>query len=184
MKLLRRITIVCILASFIAHAGELKGGENQPIAVELQRLQGTWEGVMVGQESNGKITITITGNSLHFHRDTDFWFETTFTLPVGTDPRQLQATIKDCAPGQESSVGKVVGAIFKIEDGTLTLVAMGDGDEETPKSFEATEGKGLPRYELRKVQPPKKIPNHPKPNEPKDTKGNDEPACLLKPILR
>ena len=53
---------------------------------------------MVGDESNGKITITITGNSLHFHRDTNFWFETTFTLPAGTDPKQLHATIKGCSP--------------------------------------------------------------------------------------
>ena len=152
--------MVAIVASFIAHAGEqptarAKGAANQPIAVELQRLQGTWEGVMVGQEKNGNITITIISNSLHFHRDTNFWFETTFTQPVGTDPRQLRATIKDCAPGQESSVGKVVVAIYKIEDGTLTLVALGDDDEATPKSFEASD-KGLGRYELRKVQPQKK----------------------------
>jgi uncharacterized protein (TIGR03067 family) len=168
MKLFRRvITMVCIVASFIAHAGEqstarAKGAANQPIAVELQPLQGTWEGVMVGQEKNGNITITIAGNSLHFHRDTNFWFETTFTLPVRTDPKRLQATIKDCAPGQENSVGKVVGAIFKIEDGTLTLVAIGDGDEDTPKSFEATEGKGLSRYELRQVQSQKKNTEPPK----------------------
>ena len=43
-------------------------------AAKLQRLrlQGKWEGVMVGQEKDGKITITITGNSLHFHGDTTF----------------------------------------------------------------------------------------------------------------
>jgi uncharacterized protein (TIGR03067 family) len=150
-----------MVASFIAHASEqpsaiTKGAANQPIAVELQRLQGTWEGVLVGEETNGNITITITSNSLHFHRDTNFWFETTFTQPVGTNPKQLRATIKDCAPGQESSIGKVVVAIYKIEDGTLTLVAKGEGDEGTPKSFEGSEDKGMAHYELRKVQPQKK----------------------------
>jgi hypothetical protein len=45
---------------------------NQPTAAELQPLQGTWEGVLVGQEKDGKITMTITGNSLHYHRDTNF----------------------------------------------------------------------------------------------------------------
>ncbi len=128
---------------------------NQSTASALQRLQGTWEGAVAGQESDGKITITITGNSFHFHRDTNFWFETTITLPAGTDPQQLHATIKRCSP-PDSPIGKVVVAIFKIEDGTLTLAARGDGDEETPKSFEATEDKGLTRYELRKVQPQKK----------------------------
>jgi uncharacterized protein (TIGR03067 family) len=169
MKLFRHIiTMLCIVASFIAHAGEqptsrAKGAANQPIAVELQRLQGRWEGVMVGQENGGNITITISSNSLHFHRDASFWFKTTFTQPVGTDPKQLHATIKDCAAGQESSVGKVVVAIYKIEDGKLTLVALGDDDEETVKSFEATEdNKGLSRYELWKVQPQKKNAEPPK----------------------
>ena len=55
----------------------------------------------MGDKSDGKITITITGNSFHFHRDTNFWFETTITLPAGTDPQQLHATIKDCPPSQE-----------------------------------------------------------------------------------
>jgi uncharacterized protein (TIGR03067 family) len=168
MKLFRHvITLVCIVASFVAHADEnstagAKGASNQPIAVELQFLQGTWEGVMVGHEKNGTITITITGNSLRFYRDTNFWFKTTFTLPVGTDPKQLHATIKDSAPGQENSVGEVVVAIYKIENGTLTLAALGDGDDETPKSFKAAEDKGLTRYELRKVQPQKEDTGPPK----------------------
>ena len=163
MKLFRHvITIVCIVASFVADADEqptdkTKGPANQSTAVELQPLQGTWEGVLVGA-AHQTVTVTITGNSLHFHRDTNFWFETTITLPTGTDPKQLHATIKSCPSSQASSIGKVVGAIFKIEDGTLTL-ATGGGDsspEGTPKSFEATEDKGLTRYELRKVQPQKK----------------------------
>jgi streptogramin lyase len=128
-----------------------------PTNAELQLLQGTWE----GGEGDGKITITITGNSLHFHRDTNFWFETTITLPAGKDPKQFHATIKDCPPSQASSMGKVVGAIFKIEDGTLTIVASGSL-EEMPKSFEASETQGLSRFELRKVQPQKKNTELPK----------------------
>jgi len=168
VKLFRHIiTIVCIIASFIANAGEkltakAKGPANPPTAVELQLLQGTWEGVIVGDESHEKITITITGNSFHFHRDTNFWFETTIILPAGTDPKQLHATIKGCPPSQADSIGKVVGAIFKIEDGTLTLVTSGGGADETPKSFEVTEDKGVTRYELRKIHPQKKNTQPPK----------------------
>ena len=157
------ITIVCLVATFIANAGEqltakAKCAANQPTAVELQLLQGTWEGVLVGDKAHQKITITITGNSLHFHRDTNFWFETTITLPAGKDPKQLHATIKGCPPSQADSIGQVVGAFFKIEDGTLTLATIGDDAEETPKSFEAA---GT-RYELRKVQPQKKNTQPPK----------------------
>ena len=163
MKLFRHIiTIVCLVASFIANAGEqltpkAKGVVNQPTNAELQLLQGTWEGVLVGDELHQKITITIIGNSIHFQRDTNFWFETTITLPAGKNPKQLHATIKGCPPSQADSIGKVVRAIFKIEDGTLTL-ATGNGGDEEMESFEATPN----RYELRKVQPRKKNAQPPK----------------------
>src|SRR5688572_2647585 len=139
MRLFRPIiAIVCIVAAFTANAGEpltSKGAANQPTNAELQLLQGTWEGTEVGEKSlREKITITITGNSFHFHRDTNFWFATTITLPAGKDPKQLHATIKGCPPSQESSIGQVVRAFFKIEDGTLTLATIGDDTEETPKS--------------------------------------------------
>jgi uncharacterized protein (TIGR03067 family) len=142
---------------------------NPPTAAELQRLQGTWEGFALGQETPGgpfvksadTITITVTGNSFHFHRDTNFWFETTITLPAGTAPQQLHATIKGNVESQGSNaIGKVVVAIFKIEDGTLTLAARGDGSEETPISFEDEK---VTRYELRKVQPQKQNTQPPKP---------------------
>lgn len=164
MKLLRHfIIIVCLVATFIANADEQLTTKancvvNQSTNAELQLLQGTWEGVMVGQEKDGKITITITGNSFHFHRDTDFWFETTITLPAGKDPKQLHATIKACPPSQADSIGKVVRAFFKIEDGTLTLATIVDDADETLKGFEAAPN----RYELRKVQPQRKDTQPPK----------------------
>ena len=169
MNLLRHIfAIACLVGSFIANAGEeltakANGAANQPTAAELQLLQGTWEGVEVGDQHQ-EITITITGNSFHFYRDTNFWFETTITLPAGTDPKQLHATIKGCPPSQGSSIGKVVGAIFKIEDGTLTLATGGEGAdaEGTPKRFEATGDKGQTRYQLLKVQPQEKMTQPPK----------------------
>ncbi|HWN96958.1 MAG TPA: hypothetical protein VNT99_18155 [Methylomirabilota bacterium] len=169
MKLLRHIfAIVWLVATFIANAGEqlttkTKCVVNQPTNAELQLLQGTWEGAVVGNKYE-KITITITGDSFHFHRDTNFWFDTTITLPAGTNPKQLYATIKGCPPSQADSIGKVVGAIFKIEDGTLTLATGGSDSspEGTPKSFEATEDKGLTRYELKKVPPHKKNTQPPK----------------------
>ena len=113
---------------------------------------------MVGDNARQKITISITGSSLHFHRDTDFWFETTIVLPAGKDPKQLHATIKSCPPSQGVSIGQVVRAFFKIEDGTLTLATIGEDTEETPKGFDAA---GT-RYELRKVQAPKKNTQPPK----------------------
>src|SRR5688572_16019442 len=121
----------CLLLCLKAGGAPHPPAASPPVASELQLLQGTWEGAMVGDESHQKITITITNNSFHFHRDKNFWFETTITLPAGTDPKQLHATIKGCPSSQASSIGEVVRAFFKIEDGTLTLAAIG-GAEETP----------------------------------------------------
>ncbi|MDB6170921.1 MAG: hypothetical protein JWL59_232 [Chthoniobacteraceae bacterium] len=163
MKLFQHIiTVVCVVASLVANAGEqltanAKCAANQPTAGELQLLQGTWEGVLVGDDARQKITITINGNSLHFHRDTNFWFETTITLPAGKDPKQLHATIKGCP--QPDSIGKLVAAIFKIEDGTLTLAEY-DISDEPPKTFD-----GANRYVVKRVPPQKK--NAEPPSEPK-----------------
>ena len=114
-----------------------------PTAAELSRLQGHWE----GDAAAGKSSITITGNSLRYYARTDFWFETTFTLPAGTNPQQLRATIKDSSPPTNNSVGKVVYAIFKIEDGTLTL-AEDDMSDELPRTFHGATS----RYNVKKVQ--------------------------------
>jgi uncharacterized protein (TIGR03067 family) len=123
-----------------------------PAASELERLEGTWEQAIGGDQSGSKYTVTVTGDSFHFHRDPNFWFATTITLPAGTDPRQLHATIRKTAPGQEDGVGTVVVAIYKIEDGILTLATSNSADDGPPKSFEPDDQR-VTRYVLRKVQP-------------------------------
>lgn len=168
MKLFPHIlTVVCFAAALVANADEkLSEKSNRvvdsPTNAQLQLLQGKWEGATVGQELTETVTITVTGNSFHFHRDTNFWFETTITLPADTKPQQLHATIKGSAASQRDAIGKVVVALFKIEDGTLTLATNGHGAEKLPKSFEVTENEGLTLYELRRVQPQEKIPQPPK----------------------
>jgi hypothetical protein len=115
------------------------------IAEELKPLQGYWEGDGAG----GKCSITITGNSLQY-RNSAGWYKTTVTLPAGTDPHQLHATIKDCSPPSSNAIGTVVFAIFKIEDGTLTL-AEDDMSDKPPKTFASA----LSRYNVRRVHPQK-----------------------------
>lgn len=153
IKMALAVTTLSVLMPCGFICAQAAAPADQPTAAELRPLQGTWEGVMVGYESR-KITMTITGNSLHFYRDPDFWFETTFTLP-GTYPQQLHATIKDC-PEPCDDVGKVVFAIFKIEDGTLTLVGIQASAAEPPKTFGEIPGfedNRMFRYKLQKAQP-------------------------------
>jgi len=122
-----------------------------PIAAELKPLQGYWE----GEGAGGKCSITITGNTLHYRAGTNWW-KTTFTLPAGTDPQQLHATIKESSP-PTNGIGRVVFAIFKIEDGTLTLAEV-DMSDEPPKTFSSASS----RYVVKKVQPQKKNAEPPK----------------------
>ena len=120
-----------------------------PAAPGVGHLQGTWVGVLVGQESAGKVTITFSGNSLHFQGlKADQWYDATFTLQEGTRPRQLRATITGSAgPG----IGTVVGAIFKIENGTLSLAGL--EDEGPSGDSEVFDGNRMFHYRLRKVEP-------------------------------
>lgn len=148
MKLLPLLVApFCFVGSFVANAAEPPAADAKCAALPL--LQGTWEGLLVGDKLQKKVTVTITGNALRFYRDRNFWFETTVTLPAGKDPKQLHATITGRSPSQPVSVGRVVRAFFKIEEEALTLATIGDEADETPKTFEAA---GT-RYELRKVEP-------------------------------
>lgn len=123
----------------------------------LQRLQGTWEGVEVGYESATKITLTITGHSIHYHYQgqgtTNQVFEATFTLPAGTNPQQLRATLTGLPPKadrvSQMEIGEVVPAVLKFEDGTLRLA---DEPSDSSKPFEDIKRF---HYRLRKVQPQK-----------------------------
>ena len=123
-----------------------ESGTPTPLAEELKPLQGHWE----GEGAGGKCSITIAGNSLHY-RNSAGWYKTTFTLPAGTDPRQLHATIKECSPPSSNAIGTVVFAIFKIGDATL-LLAEDDMSDKPPKTFAGASS----RYDLKKVQPHKK----------------------------
>ena len=139
-------------------------------AVELKRLQGYWQ----GEGGAGSISINITGNSLNYYARPDHWFKTTFTLPAGTDPQQVRATIKESGEKAPKSVGEVVVAIFKIEDGTLTLAAPSSHHATPPKSFADDAIGGLDV--VRKVQPQKRI------TEPLKTKATKDETSLREQI--
>ena len=104
---------------------------------------------------DGKITITITGNSLHYHGlNTNEVYDATFTLPAETNPHRLRAIITSAV--QTNAPGAVVRAIFKAGDGNFTLALNQDAGQQPPKSF-GDDTPGVARYELWSVQPQKKI---------------------------
>lgn len=122
-----------------------------PLTAQVRELQGTWEGVHVGQESAGKVTVTFAGNSLHFQGvKADQRYDATFTLQEGTRPRQFRATIT----GSEiaDAIGKVIPAVFKIENGTLSLAGLEDDAPLTLGDAEAFDRNPMFHYRLRKVE--------------------------------
>ena len=134
--------------------------KHKPTAAELEALQGTWQGVMLGQETNNKITVSFAGNSLHFQwlegSMRSNWYEANFALPPGTNPQQLRATITGYYPTNDvgsRDIGAVVTAIFKIQDGTLTMAGIQGVDQGPPKGVDAFEDNALFRYSLRKFRP-------------------------------
>ncbi len=140
---------VLLLALWVLPLLQIGCASRQATVKQLERLQGHWEGE--GREGNGpkfRSSLAITGNSLRFTRDSNYWFETTFTLPAGTGPQRMDATIK--ASSYPSHIGEVVVAIFKMEGRVLTLAASDHG--ETPKDFD-DESNSL--FVLRKVQIPR-----------------------------
>ena len=145
LSLLMPCLLLCLLAGCKT---------NEPTAAKLRRLQGYWAGELLG--GSFKCSMTIKGNSLHFYSRPDFWYKATFTLPAGTDPQQLRATIKDTAPSATNDIGKVIVAIFKIDDGTLTLAVNQDPAGPPPKAFPSETNTVIARYDLKKAQPQKK----------------------------
>ena len=138
MKLpLKAVTVLSTLALlFLCQPMHGQSASKPAAAGEQQRseLEGKWEGTEVGREAKGKVTLTVSGNSIDFHgADKREWYKATFTLPAGTEPKQLHGTITE-SPMPEF-VGKTGISIYKIEDGTLTLTGRKPGNPEAPKEF-------------------------------------------------
>ena len=117
---------------------------------DLAALQGQWVGQEVGREAQGDNTLTISGDTIQFQgANKGEWYKGTFTLPAGTAPKQFIATVKDC-PAPEF-IGKISNAIYKIEDGKLTLSGHHPGATTTPNSFEGDDTART--FILKKAQP-------------------------------
>jgi hypothetical protein len=89
---------------------------------DLDLLQGYWEGHGPG----GPCSVTLSDDALYFRAREDFWFETRFTLPEATGPKQLHATITDESSPEKENVGTVVVTLFEVEGEKLTLGVVED----------------------------------------------------------
>jgi uncharacterized protein (TIGR03067 family) len=101
-------------------------------------IEGSWHGRDVTPGHDGPASLIISGQTLEFHGgDTDDWAKGTFTLREDTTPKQLIGVITDCASAD--NIGKKCYAIYKVENGTLTLTGSQIGAPNPPPSFDAPE---------------------------------------------
>jgi uncharacterized protein (TIGR03067 family) len=125
-----------ILIIALCSAGILVSGCSKPHTADSVALQGTWSGQEVGAKAQGSPSLTLDGTKLEFHgANPHEWYKATYTLREDTTPKQLEAVITDCPAPQY--VGKTAHAIYKIEDGKLTLTGSEPGNPAVPASFDA-----------------------------------------------
>jgi uncharacterized protein (TIGR03067 family) len=122
--------------SVLCGAGILAAGCSKPSQSDTLTLQGTWAGQEVGSKIPGSSSLVLTGNNMEFFgADTNEWYKATFTLHNDTTPKQMVVQITDCPAPQY--VGKTANAIYKIEDGKLTLTGNEPGNPAMPASFDS-----------------------------------------------
>jgi uncharacterized protein (TIGR03067 family) len=99
-------------------------------------LEGAWKGRDVTPGQEGPATLKFVGQTVEFHGATDEdWLKGTFTVREDTTPKQWIGVITDCSSAD--AIGKKCYAIYKLEDGTLTIAGYPIGTEEFPTAFDA-----------------------------------------------
>ncbi len=127
-----------------------KPAASAPAKSDVAVLQGTWKGRVIQDNPEHPCSLTISGSNYDFRDDADsnVWYKGTFTLREDTTPRQYIALINECPFPRY--VGKTSMAIYRVEDGTLTLTAYEPGNSEVPTAFDATDAA---RIEVKKKNP-------------------------------
>src|SRR5690349_17935506 len=125
-------TLAFGLVSILVAASGCSKSQNSDSAV----LQGTWKGNEIRSNAKGSASLVLSGANLEFRgADTNEWYKATFTLREDTNPKQLVAVITECPAPQY--VGKTANAIYRVENGTLTITGNEPGNPVMPATFDA-----------------------------------------------
>jgi len=138
------IVVTCLAADKPAESEKSTSGEKAEKATDQKAaksdetaMQGTWKGKSVRDNPEHQVTFVISGKGFEFHDETETnnWYKGTYTLKEDTTPKQFIAKITDCPFAQY--VRKTSIAIYKIENGILTITANEPGKEQIPADFDA-----------------------------------------------
>jgi uncharacterized protein (TIGR03067 family) len=137
MKTISTILLASSMALLFAAIGCSK--QDKPAVAaksDLATLQKTWHGEEGGGAAGATNSLVLSGNNLEFHgANPQEWYKGTFTLREDTTPKQMIVVITDCPAPQY--VGKTANAIYRIENGTLTIAGNEPGNPAVPASFDA-----------------------------------------------
>jgi uncharacterized protein (TIGR03067 family) len=107
-----------------------------PSKVDSTGLEGKWSGVEITHDNEGPVTLTFTADTMAYQgHEANDWVKGTFSVRENTSPKQFIGVIT----GAESpdSIGKKVYAIYKIDDGTLTITGAAPGESDFPAEFDS-----------------------------------------------
>ncbi len=124
------------LASRDSKADSAPADSSTPAKSATTAFEGFWNGQDVTPGQSEAVTLKVSGHALEYRgADTNDWLEGTFTLKEDTAPRQFIGIITNCASPDD--IGKKCLAIYKLENGTLTITGNAPGDPNFPAAFDA-----------------------------------------------
>jgi uncharacterized protein (TIGR03067 family) len=118
-------------------AAILIAGCSTPQKSDVAALQGKWTGRAIQGDPEHQCSFVISGRNYDFRDETDtnVWYKGTFTLREDTTPRQFIGAISECPFPQY--VGKTSMAIYRLENGTLTITGSEPGNPAPPPAFDS-----------------------------------------------
>jgi uncharacterized protein (TIGR03067 family) len=145
---MKKITLIplCMAALFVAgcstpsKSNAVDPSSESPAPPKAKVNSTVFEGTWIGHETTpgqeGQVSLTITGQTVEFHgASANDWLKGTFTLRDDANPKQFTGVVTDC--GAPEYIGKTCYAIYKIEDGTLTVAGYEPGAAGFPSAFDA-----------------------------------------------
>jgi len=111
----------------------LHAGCDRTPSSPLQPLQGSWGGTEPGKP--GEISVTISGNKLHFERKPDGeWYKGTLSPLPGGPPKRVRALVT--ASSSKRFVGKSSNFIYRIDEDSLTIAGLEPAGSRDPAGFD------------------------------------------------
>lgn len=144
MLLTMKTALLSTFAVFVVLAGGCASPSTSNSAVsaaaapksDFSALQGNWTGRELSSDQQGTASLAIAGQTMDYRgASADDWAKGTFVLDETSSPKRLVITLTAGPDPQEA--GKVVNAIYRLEDGKLSISGNSPDNPNFPAAFDA-----------------------------------------------